>query len=847
MFSPQKLFLSLASVALIAAPFAQAQTQTQTQKEVEEIIIVGSRHKVNPLESAVPIDLIEKDALMRLPDADMDNVISRLVPSYNVNQQSVDDEATFVRPANLRGLPPDSTLIFVNGKRRHRSSVITVLGGGLSDGSHAPDISSIPIIALERVEVLLDGASAQYGSDAIAGVINFVLKDDAEGGHFSARYGQYTAGDGAKTTLGYNIGLPLGHAGALNISAETYRQDRSLRVIQRDDAQALIDAGNMHVPQPYAQTSWGQPVVKDDYKFLANMKLPLNGQNELYGFVNLAARTVDGGFYYRNPHTRSGVYKGPKEPNDTIRVVALDGVAASCSHIPIINNAPDPAALAAVQADDNCYSFYETLPGGFTPSFIGEVEDLALVAGWRGQMDNDWTYDLALSYGKHEIAYFLNNSINPQLAHEYARGNHIRDFNPGGHAEEDITLTLDFTGATTRFGLPIDVAYGFEYRNEEYTIIAGDKNASFVYADAQGDNILAAQGLSIGSNGYVGFPDSVAGSFERANYAAYADFQMHHSDRLTTGLALRYEDYEDFGDTLDAKLSARWQAIGAWAVRGAIGTGFRAPSAGQINARRVSTEFIGGTLQDAATLPATHPVAQFKGAVPLTPEEAVHITFGLVHDANDARFSLDFFNIQLTDRILHSSDLPLSAADKTALGSFGGRFDTVRFLLNDFETTTQGIDMKYDRTTQNWGGQTQWTANLNYTDTQIEKFNPQLLNVVDRALIETSLPAWRFNIDANHQRGAWQMMGRVRYYDSFYNNNTESIGTGFTAQAEWLIDAEIGYELKSGLIVTLGADNLLDNYPDKNPLAGRVGDIYAVDAPFGFNGAFYYGRLDWHF
>lgn len=846
------LALNIAIGSAVFVPAAMAEKNNLT----EEILVIGSRHKINPEQSIVPINFIESEALTRAADTDINNIISHLVPSYNVNQQSLDDEATFVRPANLRGLPADATLILVNGKRRHKSSVITFLGGAVSNGSHAPDISSIPTIALQRIEVLLDGASAQYGSDAVAGVINFVLKDDAEGGQLIARYGEYKAGDGSKTTLGYNVGLPIGNNGALNLSLETYRQQRSVRVIQRDDAQALIDAGNTNVPQPYAQTAWGQPKISDDYKFLANAKLDLNDNNELYGFVNIAERTVNGGFYYRNPHTRSGVFKGPLNdngsPNDptddfaTIRVVSLDG-SAGCNHIPIVNNAPDPTALAAVQASDNCYSFYETFPGGFTPNFTGEVEDLALVTGLRGQLSNDWAYDFGLSYGKHKTTYFLNNTVNPQLAHDYAQGNIVTDFNPGAHEEEDLTVTLDFTGEMETFNQPIDVAYGLEYRTEKYTIIAGGQNSWFIYTDSAGDNTLATQGLGVGSNGYVGFPTSIAGSHERSNYAAYADFKLTPFDRLTTEVALRYEDYEDFGDTLDMKLSGRWQSTPTLSFRGSVGTGFRAPTAGQANTRKITTEFSGGALIDTAILPATDPVARFKGAKPLKAEEAVHIALGMVHDTDNGHFSLDLFHIQLKDRIVRSSDIQITAADRIALGAAAARYDTVRFFLNDFETSTEGVDVTYSRSTDMLGGSTIWTANLNYTKTSIDAFDPDFLNSVDRELIESSLPAVRFNVEANHVVRNWNFITRLRYYDSFYNNNTEAVGAGYIANDEWLVDVELGYEFSEGVTFALGAENIFDNYPDNNPHAGGVGDKYAVDSPFGFNGAFYYARLGWLF
>ena len=300
--------------------------RTQDVVKLEEVIVVGSRVPTRSAhDSPVPVDVIEGKDMRNYGVRDMNSLLRATVPSYNVNQQPIGDAATLVRPANLRGLPPDSTLILVNGKRRHRGSVLTFLGGGISDGAHAPDLAVIPAIALKRVEVLRDGAAAQYGSDAVAGVMNFQLKDAPDSGTVETRWGQYYAGDGDTASIAGNFGVPLpisrsSNPGLPTSASNMERQTGPSRSIQRNDAQALIDAGNRHVVNSRFTRSptamvWGAPEVLYDYKLFGNFGMKLNSKAELYGWGNFSQRKVEGGFYYRNPNTRGGVFDGGEDDN----------------------------------------------------------------------------------------------------------------------------------------------------------------------------------------------------------------------------------------------------------------------------------------------------------------------------------------------------------------------------------------------------------------------------------------------------------------------------------------------------------------------------------------------------
>lgn len=324
MHTHRLLKVLLIAVLVLPVPPSWGQEAGEKDEEItvlDPVVVLGSRVPGRSAQdSPVPVDVIEGTTFRNYGVRDMDSLLSQTVPSYNVNQQPISDAATLVRPANLRGLPPDSTLILVNGKRRHRASVITFLGGGISDGSQAPDLAPIPAIALKRVEVLRDGAAAQYGSDAVAGVMNFVLKDAPDSGTVETRWGQFYEGDGDTYSIAANIGMPipipptLVESSFANFSFEYGQADPTSRSVQRDDAQGLINAGNNAVRQPAAQI-WGAPEFHYNYKLFGNLGLDL-GKSEVYAFGNYAQRKVEGGFFFRNPHTRGGVFNEPLRWND---------------------------------------------------------------------------------------------------------------------------------------------------------------------------------------------------------------------------------------------------------------------------------------------------------------------------------------------------------------------------------------------------------------------------------------------------------------------------------------------------------------------------------------------------
>ncbi len=859
-----KFMLGLSCCLLAFSPYAAAQNKPSEPavEELEEMVVIGSRvPRRSAQDSPVPIDVLEGDTFRNYGVRDMDSLLSATVPSYNVNQQPISDAATLVRPANLRGLSPDSTLILVNGKRRHRASVITFLGGGISDGSQAPDLASIPAIALKRVEVLRDGASAQYGSDAIAGVMNFVLKDAPDSGTVETRWGQFYEGDGGTFNIAGNLGvplpLPLIESGFANFSFEYGRADPTDRSVQREDAQALIDAGNVHVRQPHAQI-WGAPELHHDYKVFGNLGLNLTRHTELYAFGNYAQRKVEGGFFYRNPLTRPGVFYGgggvdhdnnPTTPLFPTALVA-DLTGEGCPTVRV-NQSAD---YSNVNLPDNCFMFNEKFPGGFTPTFGGTVRDWSGAFGIRGDLSHtnvwldDWHYDLSAVFGYHGTDFFMTNTINPQLA--ALRTDIPTNYNPGGYIERDHVVNLDLSRAieTNVFHSPLNLGLGLEYRVEEFEVEAGGRNSWYV------DESLAAQGFGVGSNGFPGFSPASAGKNNRGSYAAYLDVESYVVKDLLLGVAGRFEEYETFGDTLNGKVDARWQATSMMALRGSVSTGFRAPTVGQANIRNVTTEFIVDRLADRATLPATHPVAQHLGAQPLKPEKSFNLSLGTVLDAGNLSVTIDYYRVKIQDRIALTSSLDLCGGrqvthcpdvlqDLRDLGAGDDvtSFTSVRYFTNDFDTTTQGIDVVATYPIQGPAGLTLFTFAGNWNQTEVTQFNPAIIRAERVIQLEQNLPNFRFTLTADHRQGPWRFLSRLHYYDGF----TEFTANSFRIDAgrRMLVDLEASYTFKSMLTIAGGAQNLFDTYPSQNAAAGSaLGAQYPESSPYGFNGGFYYLR-----
>ena len=820
---------SAIAAAVIAGSTMLPSTALFAQEMVEEIITLGARAKArSATDSVAPVDVINASELANQGDVDITNLLRNSVPSYYVSDQPISDAGTMVRPQGLRGMAADHTLVLVNGKRRHRSSVILWAAGGISDGAQGPDTSVFPTAAIKTVEVLRDGAASQYGSDALAGVINFNLKDASEGGSISVKAGQYGEGDGDMTYVSGNFGLPLGANGFVNTTFEIGSLGDTNRAVQRADAAGLVADGYTDVPNP--AMIWGRPKVDDDMKLFVNFGADLGNNTEMYGYANSTTKKIDGGFYFRNPTNRGGVYGN----GSTLLIGDMDGigVGTDCPVVTLDGNTPDPVAMAIVAADPNCFSFQETIPGGFTPRFGGTMTDQAMLFGLRGEMANGIGWDVSSYYGKNEADFFINNTVNASMG-----PNSPRDFDPGLYRQAETSLNADFTYAMSD---AVSLAFGAEYRNEEFTIGAGDSASSTA-------GVLANQGFSLSSNGFPGFAKAISGVFDRSNTAVYVEADWQASDDLVVVGALRFEDFDDFGTTTNYKLGANYSITDTTGVRGTFSTGFKAPTPGQSNASNISTTIDNATgkLVNKGVIPATSPVALVYGGKQLQPEDSENMTFGIYTTVGEFEITLDYFSIDVDDRLNFSKDVNLSAADIAQLIADNvpgaGDMSKFRFYTNDFDTTTDGFDLVVSTSTDWMGGTTDWNLAYNQTNTDVTNRGVTIDDEREKR-IEQMTPDTRWNLSANHMMGDWRMLARISYYGDWYDS-----GEGFVYPGESVVDLELAYNINDNSSVMVGGNNVLDEAGDTLHNINSYGNLYSTQAPMGFSGAFWYAKYNYNF
>ena len=918
-FKTVLLAMSIAlAVFMVYLPAAVAQEENTEETEAESadatsegevvelkgVVVVGTRARPRSvLDSAVPIDVVSNKSFEKQGGADLPDLLRTLVPSYNVNTQPISDASTVVRPANLRGLAPDHTLVLVNNKRRHRASVIHWLGNGLSDGSQGPDLSAIPAIALRQVEVLRDGASAQYGSDAIAGVMNFQLKDDYEGGSFEFKPGIYQYGDGRQFAVAGNIGLGTPENWA-NLSVEYGGADPTIRSVQRTDAINMINAGNFSVKDP-AQI-WGQPIVENDLKFFANYGSTITDTINFYGHANYARKRVEGGFYFRNPNTRNGVFS-PTGRDDTLLVGDLRGLTDEMAawegrkaeweaenaaaveagetfpelsphdadDIPITNDVPDPERLQAVKNDPNLFNFQEMFPGGFTPRFGAFAWDSAVVIGVKGTaleeaLGNPLTWDVSGSFGRHHADFFIFNTVNASLGPDTPTY-----FDPGDYIQTDYNLNFDVTYPLNDM---VFLASGLEYRDEGFEIIEGERESHQI-------GPLAAQGFTAASNGFSGFSPVAAGKWQRYNVAAYLETEIRPIDPLLIALAVRGEQFEIFGSTLNYKAAANYKVTETMRLRGSYSTGFRAPTPGQQNTFNITTEydFEKGDLVNKGTIPSTNAavgVVTGKEDNSLDPETSNNFTAGFTVDILGVNFTADIFDIRLKNRLSVSQHYTLTDVQKAQLIDAGvtsaANLETFQFFINDFNSTTNGVDFVVTAPIPNGTV----IAVYNFTSTKVthlvvdgeleelpSDFDPALeltpelkaffesttLNADRIRELQENLPKHRGSLTVGQSiTDMWGVLGRASYFSGWFDSedylqNPDVEGTGeYTGRV--IFDLETTYTVESGLSLTLGGRNILNTYPDENPnAANSVGNKYGQFSPFGFDGAYWYAKVGYSF
>lgn len=801
-FKQNKLITALAIASLgLCTPFAYAQNDEDdgtNSDEVETVVVIGSRSQKprSAADSPVPVDVISADDLASMGGSvDLTDSLKTMIPSYTATPATGDGSA-FVRPTSLRGTAPDQSLILVNGKRRHRSALVQFFAPAAGNGAHGSDIGMIPTIALKRVEVLRDGASSQYGSDAIAGVINFVTKDASDGGQFQIQYGEHYDGE-SNYKVGVNKGFELGATGFVNISLEYADNEALSRGIIRPDAQALIDDGVQGVgadspfgDAPFTQT-WGRPET-DALRFYLNSAVDI-GENTLYARFGYGDSFGRYRFFYRNPG------------HSTLATLRDLGYAGNLNNV------------------------------GFTPYLDGNQTDSSFVTGLEGEFDNGTYYDFSFGYGKNELDYFLNNTINAGLGLDGSGNIPQMDFDVGGYQQKETNFNADFSYPISE---NVNLAYGAEWREETYSALAGEVSS---YTNADGTP-------GSGSSGFRGIPASDAGSFDRDNIAVYVDIEQDVSDEFLVQYALRYEDFSDFGSTVNGKLAGRYNVSDTTAIRGALSTGFHAPTPGQANVRTTITTFDGATgLQvEEGLIPVTDPRAIAVGGQPLTEEKSFNLSFGVTSDLSDnTTLTVDFYKIEVDDRIYRTGDI--EALDGSVIS----------FYTNALDVEHTGVDLVLT-SSQDWSDTTSTDFAFAYGYNKIDVVDQKFVNTPDGAIqpvsasavedIENNYPNHRFTLTANTLMGdKWNMLLRANFYGEHYDergtiNATESPSA--LIDSVIYLDAELGYWVSDRLRVKLGFSNIFDEYVDEigPPNANResVGLQYPRRSAANYEGGSWY-------
>jgi len=799
------LFAAVSAVSLLAGAVQAA----EPAGEVEELVVTGTRTEGRTrLETLAPVDVISTEALTRQGNTEMATALAAVAPSMTFPRPAITDGTDSVRPATLRGLAPDQTLVLVNSIRRHSSALVNV-NGSIGRGSAAVDLNTIPTVAVDRIEVLRDGASAQYGSDAIAGVVNMRLREADEGGAASMTYGVYDTrvrtardlkgrnkNDGPTFTLTGWQGFKLGSDGFLTVSGEyLFRNPTS-----RGDLDPRITPSKV-------TSRFGDPQV-DQITVYANAGKPLNEEWDLYGFGGYQKRKTD-----------------------------------SAANPRLANNANNVPAI---------------WPNGFLPLITTDITDYSAAGGVRGTLGG-FEIDAGLVYGYNQVHYGVRDSVNASMGIGSPT-----DFDAGKMQYDQLVAQV---GGTRPLDLglakPANLALGVEYRREHYQIEQGDR-ASWVFG--------GVAGKAAGAQGFPGFQPGNEVDKDRNSQSVYADLDLPVTDAFGVDVAVRYENYSDFGSKTTGKISGRYDFNEMLAVRGTVATGFRAPALQQQYFTATSTNFLSvngvSTPVEVGTFPATSAVAKSLGGKALQPEESVNYSLGLVFRTGAFEATIDAYRIEIDNRIVLSENIqcnPTGTATAQAICGLinppgtSAQLGAARFFINGVDTETNGIDIvaRYRWDLGDFGDlDVTGAANYNNTEvTAVPKTSvldalpvpPPLFDRANRLTFEEGTPASKYVLNADWSRGDFGVSGKLtRYGDVLSPSNNPALD--YKVGEHVLLDVEGRWNSASGLGVALGVSNALDEYPNRTPtIVNTNGPIgFPNFSPFGFNGRYVYARLSYN-
>jgi len=871
---------ALAALSLAATSSLLAQTAPETPKkeevvQLEAFVATGTRFNDRTVtESPVPIDVIPAGELRQGGYTETSAMIQALVPSFNFPRITVGDGSDHIRPAMLRGLAPDQTLVLVNGKRRHTSSLVNV-NGFVGRGSVSIDFNAIPASAIGRIEVLRDGASAQYGSDAIAGVINVILAQD-NGWRADFQWGQTSEGDGR--VLDFNIAGGFKTESSGNIFLSAFWRDRENTNRSKPDTRQQYFGNSTTTPgaltglngnfgsgfTPTANNGTTVAAAASTGFTLNAAEASINRLNHRQGdgdsedrgvFVNGDLKAGDSTFYYFGGYTMR------------------DGQAAGFWRRP-----GDDRTVRAIY------------PNGFLPLINSDITDYSLGAGFKGDTGKI-AWDFSTVYGGNTFDYAITNSANVTLG-----ANSKRTFDAGSLGFGQWTTNLDFTTSFGASGTPLKVAFGLEYRRETYEITAGEPDS---YRDG-GVRILDGPNTgalgAVGAQVFPGFRPSDAVDTNRNSYALYLDAEKDITDNLLVSAAVRFEDYSDFGNETTFKLAGRWAVSQGLAFRGSASTGFRAPHLAQQWFSSTATNFIGGVPFENKTFPVSDPVARLLGARPLKPETSTNLSIGATWSQGALAASIDFYQVEIEDRINLSSNFSGGPIGPFLVANGQGQANGGRYFTNAIDTETKGVDIN-TRYTWNTEGMGKLTATLgvNFNETKATRVSATpsqltalgvvtpLFDIVELTRITDGQPKNNFNVGLNWVFNDFTVFLRnVRYgevsaaqsgADGWIAARNAALSPGFeielvnpapgspagnmvpiqTFGAKWITDLDVTWRFDEKTTVSLGANNLFDVYPEQN-LASTGAWLgsdnagifpYSGISPFGFNGRFYYGKISY--
>jgi len=721
--------------------------------------------------SEVPIDIVTAEQIKQSGSTELSQILQRYVPGFNFPRPTMTDGTDHARPFTLRGLNPDQVLVLINGKRLHSSSLLNV-NGTIGSGTSSVDLNTIAVAAIERVEILRDGAAAQYGSDAIAGVINIILKGYGHKNEVSVSYGQTKEGDGQVKDTSIFYTLPLQYDGFFNITAQ-YRDRAST------------------TRSPNENLRYGDADTQDKLLAINNEIITKNG-TIIYIDGILNQRDSEAGAFYRGTNKYS--------------------------------------------EDAYAFSIY---PNGFLPLISPKITDYSITVGVKDTFDNGIKYDTSLTHGINEYNFYVHNTLNFSLGEDSPTS-----FDSGGTSYHQDIFNLNLSKKFDNF----DLATGLEYRKENYKINSGDV-ASYAIED---------DSVSGGAQGFPGFQPNNEVDAKRSNSALYLDATYKPLKSTTIGIATRYENYSDFGDTFNNKLYMVYRPTPKLLFRTTGSTGFRAPSLSQAYYTSTTTVKSTGALKQKGIFGVDHLVAQELGAVDLKPEESKHFSAGLVYEENsNLSFAIDYFYTLIDDRIMLGEGIDASISEEVGeiLNKYG--VEQAAYFSNAINTKTTGIDvrLKYKHKFEN-GGNLKTTLAYHYASTEVTDVNtaPSILGengadllVSEYSIIKIANAQPKDDIKLltfyNYQNYNFKLnINKFGSYKSIWGGNTE------TFKSKWITDIELGYEVNANLKISLGAENLLDVYPDKWSSEWATNNVpYTQFSPFGYNGAYYYTHLEYKF